>query len=183
SSQISSGCSGEVRVCRLFLFVGVCFGNQEIGEAPIGVEANDALGIGNKVRKRVDVVIEQTASSVINDVFHATDFDAGELHDAFDRGDNLARWLVGFDGESVLRRVDGAAGPTLEFLARSALADVARAEIVGFARSANADGVEIPSAEDFYSGDNAVARRETLLRECGLIHPKAEAILSDRFLE
>jgi len=63
------------------------------------------------------------------------------------------------------------------------LANVARAEVVGFSGSADFDGVEIFSAEDFDASDDAVARRETFLNESRLIHAEAEAIFGDGLLE
>src|SRR5579859_7720328 len=166
-----------------FLFVGVSFPDKKIREAAVRIEANDAFGLGDEIGKRVDIVVEKAAGGVVDDVFDAADFHSGELHDALDGGDDFARRLVGFDGETVFRRVNRAAGAAFEFFAASALADVTGAEVVSFSSGADADGVEIISAEDFDAGDDAVARSETFLDESGLIHAKAEAIFVDGFLE
>jgi len=136
------------------LFVGTGFGDEEIGEAAIRIEADDAFGIGDEIRKSVDVVIEEATGGVVNDVFDAADFDSGEMHDALDGSDDFSRRFVGFDGEAVLCGVDGAARAALEFFAGCALANVARAEVVGFSGSADFDGVEIFSAEDFDASDD-----------------------------
>jgi len=92
------------------LFVGTGFGDEEIGEAAIRIEADDAFGIGDEIRKSVDVVIEEATGGVVNDVFDAADFDSGEMHDALDGSDDFSRRFVGFDGEAVLCGVDGEPG-------------------------------------------------------------------------
>src|SRR5882724_13685645 len=81
NNRTSSCCSGEMGWRGLFLFVGVGFGDKEIGEAAIGIEADDALGIGHEIGECVDVVIEKTAGRVVDNVFDAADFDSGETHD------------------------------------------------------------------------------------------------------
>src|ERR1051325_7551992 len=183
SSRTSSRGSGEMRWGGVFLFVGAGFGDKEVREAAVRIEADDAFGISDEIGKGVDVVIEKAVRGVVNYVFDAADFDSGEMHDARDRANDFPRMLVCFNGEAIFHRINGAAGAALEFFACSALANVARAEIVGFSRGANLDGVKIFSAEDFDAGDDAVARRETFLDECGLVHAEAEAIFFDGLLE
>src|SRR5882757_6664224 len=90
SSRISSCCSGEMGWYGLLLFVGVGFSDKKIGEAAIGIETDDALGIGDEIGESVHVVIEKTARRVVHDVFDAADFDSGEMHDAFDGRDDFA---------------------------------------------------------------------------------------------
>src|SRR6267154_5887614 len=89
SSRISSCCSGETR-WRGLLFVGVGFGDKEIGEAAIGIKSDDALGIGDEIGEGVHVVIEKTAGRVVDNVFDAADFDSREMHEALDGGDDFA---------------------------------------------------------------------------------------------
>src|SRR5205814_8838127 len=125
------------------------------------------------------VVIEKTSGGVVDDVFDAADFDSSEMHDALNGGDDFAWRLVGFDGEAVFHGVDGTARPAFEFFTRGALADIARAEVIGFSRVAEADGVKIFSAEHLDARDDAVARSETFLDKRGLVHAKAEAIFVD----
>jgi len=91
--------------------------------------------------------------------------------------------FVGFDGEAVFLRVYGAAGAPFEFFACGALANIARAEVIGFSRGSDADGIKILSAEHFDARDDAVARSETFLDKSGLIHTEAEAIFFDGFFE
>ena len=165
------------------MFVGVGFGDEEIREATVRIETDHAVGVGDEIREGINVVVEEAAGRIVSDVFDATDFDSGEMHDAFDGTDDFARGFVGFDGEAVLRGVDGAAGAALKLFARGALANVARAEIVGFPGSADFDGVKIFSAEDFNARDDAVAWRETFLNEGSLIHAEAEAIFVDGLFE
>ncbi len=105
------------------------------------------------------------------------------MHDALDGGDDFAGRFVGFDGEAVFHGVNGTAGAAFEFFARGALADIARAEVIGFSRGADADGIKIFSAEHFDARDDAVARSEIFLDESSFIHAEAEAIFFDSFLE
>ena len=80
------------------MFVDVGFSDQEVGKAAIGVETDNALRIGDEIGECVDVVIEETAGRVVDDVFDPANFDSGEVHDALDGGDDFARRLVGFNG-------------------------------------------------------------------------------------
>ena len=83
------------------MFVGVGFGDKEIGEAAVRIETDDALGVGDEIGECVHVVIEKTAGGVVDDVFDAADFDSSEMHDALNGGDDFARRFVSFDGEAV----------------------------------------------------------------------------------
>jgi len=79
--------------------------------------------------------------------------------------------------------VNGTAGAAFEFFARGALADIARAKVIGFSRGADADGIKIFSGEHFDARDDTVARSETFLDKSGLVHTKAEAIFFGSFFE
>jgi len=89
-------------------------------------------GSATKLERRVYVVVEETATRVINDVFDAADFYRSEIHDAFDGVDYFARRFIGFHREAVFCGFYRATGAALQFFACRALADVARAKVVGF---------------------------------------------------
>src|SRR5215467_13188747 len=84
SSRTSSRRSGEMRWRTVLLLVRARFSNQEIGKAAVRIETDDAFRVGDEIRERIHVVIEQAAGRIINNIFDATDFHTGELHDAFD---------------------------------------------------------------------------------------------------
>jgi len=47
------------------------FRRSEIGEARIWIEADDAHGVGDEIRERVDVIVELPAGAVVDHIFEA----------------------------------------------------------------------------------------------------------------
>ena len=57
---------------------------QVVDQPLVGVEPDHVDGVGDEVGKGVDIVVQQFAVPVVNNVFDAADVDAGLLNNLFD---------------------------------------------------------------------------------------------------
>src|SRR5580704_18234321 len=110
------------------------------------MEAHDTFGVRHKIRKRVDVVIEQTPVSIVDYVFDAAYFDACFLHDAFHILNHLPRRSVAFHLKTILGGIDRASGPC-QLLSPGALANIRGAKVESIAGSVNLNRVEKLAAQ------------------------------------
>src|SRR3981189_1140765 len=86
------------------------FGNQITGQSRVGSETDTAFRVGDKIRQRVDVVVEKPSIAIVDDVFDSADFNARFAHDAFHILNHLARRSVAFHLEAIFWSVDRARG-------------------------------------------------------------------------
>jgi len=96
-------------------------------------------------------------------------------HDALDIRDDLGWWIVGFDSDAGLGRVNGTGG-TVERDAVGGPANVGGAEVEGFAGDVNLDGVEKTTVEDLDADDMGVLRGNELLHEGDRIQAEGESV-------
>src|SRR5258708_12248786 len=151
----SPGLSRADGLLRLLRFVGLRFGNQIIGQPRIGIETDNAFRVGDKIRQRVDVVVEKPSIAIVDDVFDSADFNARFVHDAFHILNHLARRSVAFHLEAIFWSVDRARGAD-QFLSPCALANIRRAKIESIAGGVNLDGVEKLAAKYFETTNHPV---------------------------
>ena len=57
---------------------------QVVDQPVVGVEPDHVDGVGDEVGQGVDIIVQQFAVPVVNDIFDAADVDAGLLNDLFD---------------------------------------------------------------------------------------------------
>src|SRR6185436_4606631 len=110
----------------------------------------------------IDVVIEQRAVAVVDDVLDPTDVDLRRLDNALDRSDHVQRRFECFDLQTGSRRVNRTRY-SRQFNSIGSLANVCGAEIERLASGEDLDSVKILSGECFNSRDVTVARRHKLL--------------------
>ena len=138
------------------------------------------MRVGDEVRERVDVVVVDLAVAIVDEVLDAADVDAGGLHDALDRVDDLGRRRVALDVQAGLGGFEHAGGA--ERLAARGLADVRRAEIEGLAGEVDLDGVEILAAEGLDAGDVTAACGNELLHQGDVVEAELRACRPGRRL-
>ena len=109
------------------------------------IETNNPRRISHKIRKRIDVVIEQTAIAIIDDELNSPQI-------------NLAAWTIRSTA-SITSAGGGKASTSIHFSARRAdkrseradsvfrLANICRTEIEALARGKDLDAVEIFAAK------------------------------------
>src|SRR5205807_9009681 len=131
-----------------------------------------------EIRTRINIVVTRTADALVENVFNTSVFDSGELHDALDVFDDLARRLVALDFHAGFWSIDWTCDARQLFTPR-VLANVRWTQVEAFASDMNSNGVEIFSAKDFDARDDAVACNERLLHQRGCVNSEIEAIRFD----
>src|ERR1041385_8909354 len=81
---------------------------KKVDQVHMRLEADDARGVRDEIRERVDVVEIELSIPVVDDVFHAADVDAHGLDDLLDRRSDVRRRVVAVDPQPRLRRLDDA---------------------------------------------------------------------------
>src|SRR5882762_2960762 len=131
---------------------------------------------GSQYPYLIDVVVVQLAVAAIGDVVHASDVYLRRLHDQLHLFHELRRRCVALHSQMVLGSVYRACG-THQFVARSRLADISRAQIKALAAEKYLDGVEILAAHNFNARDVTVQSWDELLHQSGVVN--AEIQLSE----
>src|SRR5215510_3336631 len=140
------------------------------------IEADHARCISHEVRKRIDVVIQQRAVAIVDDVLDSPDVDLRSLSDPLHRSDYIERWLKLLHLQTRTRCIDWTRDAG-EFNSVGGLADVGGAEIESLAGSEDFDRVKIFAAECFDSRDVSTARRDELLDQRRLIDTEIEPVV------
>src|SRR5579859_121144 len=169
----SPGLSRAYGLLRLFRLVSLRLGDQIIGQPRIGIESDDAFGVGDKVRQRVDVVIEQPSVAIVNYVLDSANLDARVFHDALHILNHLARRSIAFHLQAVFRSVHRTYC-SRQFFTLCALADVSGTQIEGFAGGVNLNRIEELAAEHFDASDDTATGWEKFLHQCDLIDSEVE---------
>src|ERR1700691_5614114 len=154
---------------------------QEVSEIDEGIEADHALRISDKVRKRIDVVVVDLSVAVVDNVLDTADVDAGRGHDALDGFLHVLGRIVALDLQTGLRGFDGA-GILQSFAARG-LADVSRAQIESLSAEVNLNGVEIFAVQRLDAGDVATASGDEFLHQRNAVEAEGEVAAVDGFLQ
>ena len=146
------------------------------------VNPQDARGVGDEVRQRVDVVVVALAVTVIDDVLDAADLDACSGRDRLHVGNHLSRRREGFDAQVVFRRI-GRACAAVERDTVAGLANINGAQVETLARGLNVDGVQEAAVQHFDARDVATAGGNVFLHQRGLIKPYLQTAFRRRALK
>src|SRR5262249_3949694 len=144
----------------------------------VRIESDNADRIGDKIRKRVHVVVELPPGSLIEDTLDAADFHSCKLYDAFDVFDDLRRRFVAFHFHARFWSIHRA-GNARQLFAPRVLANVCGTQIEALARNVNSNGVKIFAAEDLDARDDSIAGGEGFLHEGGRIDSEVQSIFFD----